>query len=524
MPRHSAIRFRPGALALALALTGCNAGPDYRAPEVDAPADFSAAHGGAPELAALQQPQSAPEAADQWRVFSDPVLDELQRRALLSSPDLQSAALRLAQSRAQRAIAGSQRGPQLDFNAGVSRQNQSETGAGNRVINAIAPPGAERDALIKTVSQPFDLYQVGFDASWELDLWGRIRRTLEAGDANVAGARALLDDTRLSLSCELARAYFELRGTQQQQRLTRADIEAAGDSLDLIAARARAGLIDDLDLARQRAQLENLRALLPQLGAQEAATINRITLLVGARPGELNALLAAVDTAGNTPRWPDFSIGLPADIARRRPDIRAAEADLHAATANIGIASADLYPRVVLGASFGFESIDSGDLGDWRSRQWSIGPSLNLPLFDRGRRRATVTLRELEQQQAAVHFQQTVLKAWHEVDDALSAYNAGRLRYQHLLQQRDSSELAYTLAKARYEGGLTDFIVELDAFRGLLQARRDLAQSDSQLRTLMVALFKAVGGAVPLAPQQPVASAATGHSVEDGAGQQRASQ
>lgn len=499
MSIRSATRDRFNALALAALLAGCNAGPDYRAPTIDAPADFSAAHGGAPELAALQKPQSTPQAADQWRLFSDPVLDELQRRAMHSSPDLQTAALRLAQSRAQRAITASQRGPQLDLNAGISRQNQSETGAGNRVINAIAPPGAEREDLIKTVSQPFDLYQVGFDASWEFDLWGRIRRALEAADANLDGASALLDDTRLSLGCELARNYFELRGIQEQLRLTRSDIEAAGDSLDLIAARARAGLIDDLDLARQRAQLENLRALLPQLSAQEASTINRITLLLGARPGELNTLLAASDTANTTPRWPDFSVGLPSDIARRRPDIRAAESDLRAATANIGVASADLYPRIALGAAFGFESIDSGDLGDWRSRQWSIGPSLNLPLFDHGRRRATVTLRKLEQQQAAVRFQQTVLKAWHEVDDALSAYNAERLRYQHLLQQRDSSELAYSLAKARYEGGLTDFIVELDAFRGLLQARRDLAQSDSQLRVLMVALFKAVGGATPSA-------------------------
>uniref|UniRef100_UPI0018DCE130 TolC family protein n=1 Tax=Variovorax sp. E3 TaxID=1914993 RepID=UPI0018DCE130 len=192
------------------------------------------------------------------------------------------------------------------------------------------------------------------------------------------------------------------------------------------------------------------------------------------------------------------ALGLPADLARRRPDIAAAEAQLHAATARIGVAVADLYPRVTLGAGFGYESVGGDSFTDWGSRQWHVGPSISLPLFDGGRRRGTIELRELQQQEAAVAFQQTVLKAWHEIDTALTGYTAERRRQAELAERERRSRDALVLAHARYAGGLTDFGVELDARRALLQARRDQAQSTSRLAVGLVAVYKALGGEAPL--------------------------
>jgi outer membrane protein TolC len=191
---------------------------------------------------------------------------------------------------------------------------------------------------------------------------------------------------------------------------------------------------------------------------------------------------------------PDLSLGLPSELALRRPDIRMAQAKLHAATADIGVAVGDLYPRITIGAGLSFQSVDGGAFTDWGSRQWSIGPSLQLPLFDRGRRRATVTLRELQQQEAAVAYQQTVLRAWHEIDDALNAYTAERQRNVQLAERERSSRDALQLARVRYEHGLTDFLVQLDAQRTWLQAQRDYTESSSRLALGWVAISKALGG------------------------------
>ena len=190
---------------------------------------------------------------------------------------------------------------------------------------------------------------------------------------------------------------------------------------------------------------------------------------------------------------PDLALGLPSEVARRRPDIRAAEARLHRATANIGVAQADLYPSIRLGAHLGLESYLSGEFADWGSRAWSIGPSLSLPLFDHGRRKSVVQLRKLEQQEAAVDFQQTVLRAWQEIDDALNAYTAERQQARQLAERARSAGDAYRLALARYEGGAVDYTVALDSQRRYLQARRDLAASVGRLATRYVTINKAIG-------------------------------
>jgi NodT family efflux transporter outer membrane factor (OMF) lipoprotein len=480
-------------------------GPDHRPAEAQTPADWSAWHGGSQALLGTER-TAAPTAAasGDWRAFHDPLLDRLQALALAANHDLQTAALRFAQSRVQRTAAAAQQGPQLNASGSVNRQRQSETGAATRMIDALGSSVSNRDQLIRTLSEPYNLYQAGFDASWEIDLWGRVRRSIEAADADAGASAALLQQAQLSVQAEVARNYFELRGVQRELRLARADISAAAESLELVQARADGGLVTDLDPTRQRTQLAELRARIPMLLQQEAQAMNQITLLTGAPPGALNAELAQPsDSAGDTlevlqgPSMPDLALGLPSDVARRRPDIAAAEAQLHAATARIGVAVADLYPRVTLGAGFGYESAGSERFGEWGSRQWHIGPSISLPIFDNGRRRSTVTLRELQQQEAAVAFQQTVLKAWHEIDSALNAYAAERQRHAELVERERNSRDALTLAHARYANGLTEFGVELDARRALLQARRDRVQSTSRMAVAMVAVYKALGGAMP---------------------------
>jgi NodT family efflux transporter outer membrane factor (OMF) lipoprotein len=362
-----------------------------------------------------------------------------------------------------------------------------------RLIGILNP--ANRDEIIQALSAPFNLYQAGFDASWEIDLWGRLRRSIESADANVAASKAMLAQARLSIQADVARRYFEMRSVQRQLALARADIAAGQETLDLVKARADGGLTTDLDVTRQDAQLRDVRARLPQLLAQEALAINQLTLLVGERPGALQARLAALpDGAAATAALPDLSLGVPSEAALRRPDIQRAQAQLHAATASIGVAVADLYPRITIGAGFGFESVTASQFGDWGSRQWSIGPSLQLPVFDNGRRRGVVTLRELQQQEAAVAYQQTILKAWHEIDDALSTYTAERQRSAQLAARERSSREAWQLARVRYDNGLTDFLVQLDAQRTLLQAQRDAVDSAGRLAIAMVAITKALGG------------------------------
>lgn len=488
-------RFPAAIAAIAALLAGCAAvGPDFKAQTPGAPADFAAWHGGAAELA--DAGRSAPNASAEprgWAMFGDPALDALLARVLAANPDLQTAALRFAQSRAQLGIAGSQQGIQVGVSAGATRLRASENGETTRMLDAIDPPN--REDLVKFLSAPHNFYQAGFDASWEIDLWGRVRRAIESAGANVAAAQAMLAQVRWNVQTEAARRYFELRAAQRQISLAREDIAVAEETLRLVQARADGGLTTDLDVARQSAQAADLRARLPQLLAQEAQAINQITLLAGERPGALQAELAPPRDLMDISALPDLSLGLPSELALRRPDIQMAQAQLHAATADIGVAVADLYPRIVIGAGLGLQSVSGGGFTDWGSRQWSIGPSLQLPLFDHGRRRATVTLRELQQQEAAVAWQQTVLKAWHEIDDALSAYTAERRRNAELALRERSSRDALQLARVRYERGLTDFLVPLDAERTWLQARRDQSDSDSRLALALVAVTKALGGA-----------------------------
>jgi NodT family efflux transporter outer membrane factor (OMF) lipoprotein len=302
-----------------------------------------------------------------------------------------------------------------------------------------------------------------------------------------------LRDAQLSLVGEVVRGYLELRGVQDQLRIANADVAASADLVELTEYRVKGGLVDELDLTTQRARLAEARSNVPQLRQQEVQLMSALAVLLNVQPGSLDAQLAATPSTVTLPSA--LAGGVPSEVARRRPDIQRAEAQLQAATAEIGVAVADLYPRFTLSGSFIQQSLQGSDLTEWGSRQWSIGPSLSLPIFDGGRRRAAVELRKLDQQQAAVTYQQTVLRAWHEIENALSGYSAERERNRELASALDQSRDAYEIARVRYNHGMINYLAELDARRTLLQTERAYSQSNIQLGTQWVAVYKALGGA-----------------------------
>jgi NodT family efflux transporter outer membrane factor (OMF) lipoprotein len=479
---------------MALTLAGCATGaPKYEKPVPQAPPDWTTWRSGD---ASLHPPLDASEALPEnwWAAFSDPVLDALQRQAIQASPDLKTAALHFAQARVQRQTVSAQRGPQVNLNASATARRESELGAGVRLIDAI---GADADRIAPLIAEPYGFYQVGFDASWELDLWGRIRSSIERADADIARQGALLDLARVSLASDVARTFFDVRTTQRQIRVTREEIAAMQDRLSIIEAQAQGGLVDGLFVERQRGDLAALRSRLAPLLAREASKDNEIALLLGDQPGALTSRLTPPAT-DQAVALPDLALGLPSELASRRPDILAAEARLRGATAGIGIAQAALYPSIRLGARFGSESYLGSEFLSWGSRVWSVGPSLDLPIFDRGRRKSVVQLRELEQQEAAVAYQRTVLAAWKEIDDALTAYTAEQQQRTELSLREQSARQAYGLAQARYDGGATDFVAVLDAQRAYLQARFESVASDGRVLGQFVAINRALGNAPKL--------------------------
>jgi NodT family efflux transporter outer membrane factor (OMF) lipoprotein len=464
-------------------LSACAVGPDFKAPDPALPQQW-------------RDPTATTDAIDQqwWKQFHDATLDDLVQRALANNADVQMSTLRLAQSRVLRGSTASARWPNVTANAAYQRERQSENGTATRMIDLIAPPGG-RDQIVSLLSEPFSVYQGGFDVGWELDLWGRVRRSLESADANVRMSEEDLRDARLSLVSEVVRGYLELRGVQEQLRIATADAAASADLVELTQYRVKGGLVDELDLATQRARLAESRSNVPQLRQQEVQLVSALAVLLNEQPGSLDTQLAATPSTFELPKT--IAGGIPSEVARRRPDIQRAEAQLHAATAEIGVAVADLYPRITLSGSFVQQALSASDLSEWGSRQWSIGPSLSLPIFDGGRRRAVVEVRKLDQQQAAIAYQQTVLRAWHEIENALSGYNTEQERNRELATALAASREAYDIARVRYNHGLINYLAELDARRTLLQTERAYSQSNIQLGTQWVAVYKALGGGLP---------------------------
>ena len=277
------------------------------------------------------------------------------------------------------------------------------------------------------------------------------------------------------------------------------EVALAEDEERLLTAQYRGGLIDESQVIREREQIADLRAIIPTLKRQVAQGINQITRLVGLPPGSLNAELMLPPAASPGAGLPDLQQGLPSELAHHRPDIAAAEARLHSATAGIGVAVADLYPRITLGASFGLESVGTGPLSNWGARNWSVGPSISLPVFDHGQRTSTVTLRKVQEQEAAIAYRQTVLDAWHDVDDAVSGYTAARQHVVELAHKVADDENQALLAAARTTHGTTSHVPGLAARAVVSRAKRDWEMAAGQTNIALVAIIKALGdqGEVP---------------------------
>jgi NodT family efflux transporter outer membrane factor (OMF) lipoprotein len=474
------------ALAL-LALCGCvAAGPDFVPPDPMLPGGSFL---GKPEPA-LDQASLAPNGfsgADPrwWGVFRDPVLTSLAERAAAANLDLRTATLRLAESRFERGVTASAEFPAINGNTSYQRELFSQNGVLS-LVKPLAPPTAP------FIIPPISIWQSGFDASWEIDIWGRVRRQVEAADSQVEASEYQRRDALVSTLAELARDYIELRGSQKEIAIAKANLASSNDILQLTRTRAQRGLTSGLDVENAAAQVEAIRASLPTLEDRESAQTNALSFLLDEPPGSLRGELRQAKPIPPAP--PRVPLGIPSELARRRPDIRQAEAQLHAATATIGVAVADFYPSVKFNGNVELNALDLKNLWKGSSLQYVLGPSLSLPIFAGGRLKSILEFREAQQQEAAIAYHKTVLSAWHEVVNALAAYRTEQERRAHLKAQTDHSRQALSLSRLRYTNGVADFITVLDAERTLLQAELQYAQSTVAVSVNLVRLYKALGG------------------------------
>lgn len=458
-------------IAIPLLLAGCTVGPNHEPPAARAPEAWPE-----PLEGAIAQP--SPDLAAWWRGFADPTLDSLVDRALAGSLDLRAATARVREARALRGITAADRLPAVDVSGSASAQRSSANSGGGPG----GPPGQESE-----------LYEAGFDATWEIDVFGRVRRSIEAADAEVGASMEDLRDARIVLVAEVARNYIELRAAQARLGFALDNVQTQQETLDLSRDRLRAGIASELDVARSLAQLESSRSQIPPLVAAKRRSAFRLDILLGAPPG---TLAAELEPSAPIPAMRDaIATGLPAELLRRRPDIRRAERELAAATARIGVAEADLYPRFTLSGSFGLESSEVENLFEGDSRTWSAGPlAVRWPIFDAGRIRSNIRVQEARQELALIAYERTVLDAYEEVANALVELARVQDRRESLARAAEADRLAVRLANDLWTRGLTDFLNVLETQRALFQLEDQLAASEAEVSTGIVALYKALGG------------------------------
>ena len=452
--------------AALLVLAGCAVGPDYHRPAT--PVDAHYTNAGQPGLAegeALER---------YWTSFADPLLDSLVDDAFGHNKDLATAAANLRAARAARRLAGFDQFPTVTF-------------SGSYTHNLLARqqlPGVDRH------DREFDTADAGFEGLWELDLFGRVRRNVEAARADVGAATATLQDARVSVIAEVARDYFVLRGLQDQLALTERNADNQLNTLKLTRVRLEAGRGNELDTARAEAQWRTTLASIPTLEALIATTMYRISVLTGRQPAALNERLTP-QPAPNLP--PLNSIGTPELLLRRRPDIRIAERRLAGATARVGVAVGDLFPKVTLTGNFGYLAPTFGDLGQGESRFFSVGPGISWAAFDLGRVRARISSARAETDAALSSYEGAVLNALEDTEGALVSYGRSQSHRESLAAAAAASDKASDLARKRFEGGLVDFLEVLDAERTALTAELVFSQSRTDEATSLIAVYKALG-------------------------------
>ena len=483
------MRSRPGLLALSLLLAGCAMGPDYQPPQPQTPGSWH-------DLAsqAASKPQSSAVNPNWWRSFNDPQLNSLIDRAIAGNLSLQQAVLRIAGAREQ--LAQARGGLFPSINGSVSARRQ-QLGAKGMLESSGAYAGLDENApelrsSLDSLTQPINLYQGNFDASWELDLWGKVRRQVEAANAQQQESIESRNDALVSLEAEVARAYLQLRGAQSITRTLLTQIDVAQQTLELTQSQQRNGLAPQLDVENARAQLSSLRAQLPQYQAQARQAMNGLAVLMGKPPGALDSELAAEKALPVLPAA--VPVGIPSTLARRRPDIRQAEASLHAATANIGVSVAQLFPSLSLTGQLGVRNTDASYLDNWSSHFYSYGPALSIPIFQGGRLVSSVKLSRAQQASSALNYRQTVLTALQDVENALVSYRTDQERVTQMDETVSALQSSFDLASDSYKKGLSTFLDVLDAQRQLAQAKQQAEQARVQSSLDLVALYKALGG------------------------------
>lgn len=455
---------------LSVLLGSCAVGPNHAVPE------NAAVTGGFISPGANSSDPG--DLAQWWRRLNDSKLNSLITRALTANQDLKIAASRVAEARAARAAAVSGLFPQVNGRGAATRSGSSENAGGG--ASALGGP---------RTSNFFDL---GLDASWEIDVFGGTRRGIEAAGADLDAAGEAERDVRVGVISEVAIAYMELRGYQARKSVAERNIKSQRETLELTRSRLAAGVNSDLDVARAESQVEATAATLPTFEAALRRSIYRLGVLLGGTPGSLVDELLASKNLPATP--PTVPVGLQSDLLRRRPDVRRSERELAAATARIGVAVADLYPRFNLTGAAGLQSIEADTLFKGRSGLWSLGPSLSWPVFSAGRIRSNIKVQTARQEQAALTYEKAVLGALEDVEGSLISFGQEQKRYASLSRAVDASRRASRLASDRYKAGITDFLDVLDADRAVLQAEDSQVESQTQVALNFVRLYKALGG------------------------------
>lgn len=463
--------------SLSLFVSGCRVGPDYIAPEYPVPDQWheQAVQGLANGSANLQT---------WWTVFEDPVLENLIRRSHVENLDLRIAYARVMESRAFLGVASGQYWPDVDGVGFYSRDRVSENGP-------LAPPdGSSPDQT--------DLYGFGVDASWEIDVFGRISRSVEAAHASMEASVENYRDVLVSLYAEVAQSYINLRSIQKRIQFASDNVTLQQETLELTENRLDAGLVPRLDVEQAKLVLASTESVIPQLQQFESQAIHRLGVLLGRPPAALYDELSADSDVPDVPQH--VAAGLPAELLRQRPDIRRAERILASQTAEIGVATAALYPAFSLSGTFALEGQDFSDTGDWDSRTWGFGPAMRWNLFDGDRIRNAIKVEEARTEQAMADYERTVLLALEEVENAMVAFEREKERLEDLFNSVAAAQESVKLVRELYDNGLTDFQNVLDMQRALTAQQDLLAESEGTVANNLVRLYTALGGGWSIEP------------------------
>jgi len=466
----------PAIAGLGLLVASCRAvGPDYVAPKPSVPASFAEAG------RTSGQVSNSPFIDDAWwKDFADSTLDTLIAHALKSAPDLAEAQSRVREARALQGIAGAGRYPNADATGEYTRNLGSEN------VPTGVPPGGLGPGIHS------NLWQAGFDASWEIDIFGGVRRGIEAADANYQAVAADRADVTLTLLAEVARDYIELRGAQRRIEVARKNLAIERDLLALTQSLLSAGLAPRQDMLRAEAQVRDIQAAIPEFETDERTAVYRIAALINRPFTDVSAELSEPRPIPQSAS--EVLVGLPSDLLKRRPDVRAAERRIAAENARIGIARADLYPHFSLTGAAGLESLSFSSFGNASSGYYQIGPRITWRIFDAGKIRFQVQAESARTAAATAAYERSVVNAFRDVETALVAYANTKVRRNELAAESDADTQATDIATLLYKRGVESFLPVLDAERSLYAADDALAQSERDSALALIALYKALGG------------------------------